>query len=154
MSLVSFWIFVLVDMSTYLSPILTIMPPRIEGSDWRGDNRLQMTLKYITLLLSVRLVLITFTSHQLQRCVCLWGHGLTLYLCFQLDSFTLLEEAVKSYFQLTETGCIQRLKWIHMHIFVVKKMQFIPFKRLIGDISCLIQQQYISCLSLHSIPEQ
>lgn len=31
-SLVSFWIFVLVDMSTYLSPILTIMPPRIEES--------------------------------------------------------------------------------------------------------------------------
>lgn len=31
-SLVIFWIFVLVDMSTYLSPILTIIPPRIAES--------------------------------------------------------------------------------------------------------------------------
>lgn len=38
MSLVSFWIFVLVDMSTYLSPILTIMPPRIEGSDCKEER--------------------------------------------------------------------------------------------------------------------
>lgn len=43
MSLVSFWIFVLVDMSTYLSPILTIMPPRIEGSDCEETTIEMMT---------------------------------------------------------------------------------------------------------------
>lgn len=40
MSLVSFWIFDLVDMSTYLSPMLTIMPPRMEGSDCEETGRL------------------------------------------------------------------------------------------------------------------
>lgn len=80
------------------------------------------------------------------------GHELTLYLCFQLDSFTLLKEAIESYFQLRKASCIQRLKWIHIHwlivnIFTVKIMQLIPLKFLTCNRYCLfeaeIQQKYI-----------
>lgn len=53
-----------------------------------------------------------------------------VYHCFQLDSFTLLEEAIESYFQLSKISCIQRLKWrnIDYNIFIVKRMQLITFK--------------------------
>lgn len=32
------------------------------------------------------------------------------YLCFQFDSFPLLEETIEGNFQLSKTGCIQSLK--------------------------------------------
>lgn len=123
MSLVSFWIFVLVDMSTYLSPILTIMPPRIEGSDCEEDTTIQIIGQHnITAGIQPPSLELRKKLHQLQNghWYVLGSHALTLYLCFQLDSFTLLKEAIESYFQLRKVSCIQRLKWIHIHWLTVQ----------------------------------
>lgn len=48
-------------------------------------------------------------------CTDFWDCALELYLCFQLDSLTLLKKAFKSYFQLGEISFIQRLQWINIH---------------------------------------
>lgn len=118
-SLVSFWIFVLVDISTYLSPILTIMPPRIEESVCREtivtdsfinkdivdfqfqDAGLFSCIKHTFVALNVLLL-----SQQ---------QALTLYLSLQLDGFPLLKEPIESHLQLRKTSCIQRLRKTNGH---------------------------------------